>query len=136
MFPFLIFLSLFGGILAAVAVFAAGSRNTGRSPEEKEAARKISILYLILSFGMLGSVIFGVSPFVLGYGRVPNKAEEYTERLEIGVAYEPLASYEDGESEILLVKKDGDSKVLAIRVKGPIPLERFTLVDGKPAALR
>ena len=129
----LIFLSLFGGIFSAAAV--GGAFLSQEVSQRKEDKRKILFL-LVMSFTLLGFAIFVASPSVLGYGRVPDTAEEYTERLEVGVAYEPLASYEDGESEILLVKKDGDSKVLAIRVKGPIPLERFTLVDGKPAALR
>ena len=87
------------------------------------------------SIWIFGSLIFSISPRVLGYGHVPDSPEEYTERLETGAVYQSLTSYEDGESKILLVKKDGDSHVLAIRVKGPIPLEHFRLVDGKPVAI-
>lgn len=118
----LISLSVLGGILTVVAVIT--------------AEKKVSVPYLIFSLMILEFVIFSLGPRVLGYGHVPNVAEEYTERLEIGVAYEPLASYEDGESEILLVKKEGGMEVLAIRVTGPIPLKRFTLIDGKPSTLK
>ena len=126
---FLIILFILGGTIIFLVAIVYGKYlyGTYRNGE--------SMIYFMSSIWIFGSLIFSISPRVLGYGHVPDSPEEYTERLETGAVYQSLTSYEDGESKILLVKKDGDSHVLAIRVKGPIPLEHFRLVDGKPVAI-
>ena len=81
-------------------------------------------------------IVFILAP-ELGYGKVSEKAEPYTKRLEEGEPYQVLASAKDSEDLIVVVKKDSriPGEVRVIRVKGPNPPQHFTLVNGEPVAI-
>lgn len=115
---------MFGGLLL------------GLSFDRNGAHRGVSFCCLLLAAVVFGITALYLSPRELGYGHVPGAEEEYTKRLEVGVAYRLFSSTKEGECEVLLVKKEGGSDMYAIRVKGPVPPERFTLVDGKPVAIK
>ena len=94
-----------------------------------------SVLFGALTF-LLG-LLTSVGMFDLGLGRVPPtlKLSVLSERLETGVAYQFLASSNDGNGQVILVKKTGTSDFYALRVKEVPPAEFFTLGDGKPVAI-
>ncbi|MCX6786325.1 MAG: hypothetical protein NTU85_00695 [Candidatus Kaiserbacteria bacterium] len=91
----------------------------------------------VIALGALALTVFSISPNELGYGHVPQSAEEYTKRLDAGVVYRALSSHTVGVDRITLISRTGTSKFYAIRVKdtGPLP-EKFTLVNGNPVALQ
>ena len=93
-----------------------------------------SAIIALIAFGF---VTFMVSPVDIGYGKVSEKAEPYTKRLEEGEPYQVLASPKDSEDLIVVVKKDSriPGEVRVIRVKGPNPPQHFTLVNGEPVAI-
>lgn len=79
-------------------------------------------------------LVFIEAPKQLGTGKVYDVVEEFTRKLDSGVAYQLVASAENGAEKIVLMKKTGTSDFYALRVKD-VPPEHFTLVDGKPVAI-
>lgn len=122
-----------GSVLAALTV---GVFILGLSFDKDSMTRGFSLLCLSLGAILFVFTALYLSPRELGYGHVPVAVERYTYRLDAGVVYQLLASAKEGEDEVLLVKKEGGSDMYAIRVKGPVPPERFTLIDGKPVEVK
>lgn len=91
--------------------------------------------FFVAGFFVFFILVFFTSPKEFGWGHVPDKAEEFTKRLEIGVVYHLAATVKDGEDQILLLRKsqikDFHTEFLAIRVKGKVSVpEFFTPVEG------
>lgn len=96
------------------------------------ASGTIALLLLLL-------LVFIVAPFELGHGRVPDTAEEFTRRLEVGKVYRLIATepVDDKETKILLVRDESSLDYYAIRVKIAVPMsERFTLIKGQPRGIK
>ena len=90
---------------------------------------------VVIAYVIFGFLVFIEAPVELGQGHVPKVVEKYTKRLDIGVAYQLIASEKEGDGYILMMRKTGTSEFNCSRVEGPIPSSNFTLVDGKPVTI-
>ncbi|MDP1707382.1 MAG: hypothetical protein Q8L30_02410 [bacterium] len=119
----LLWISLFLTIGFAISMAALSGKYTGLGV----ISGVIALLALIFTSAVM---------YDLGRGNVPNlKASVLSERLEVGVAYQLLASSEDEAGEqVVLLKKTGTSDFYALRVK-EVPPKNFTLIGGNPVAI-
>ena len=96
-----------------------------------------ALLSSSLFLGMLIVLMFLIVPNELGYGYVSWKKQDFLDRLSMGTKYHLLYSVKDGNTDILVIQRQGTSEFFALRVKeqtGKVP-EYFTLIDGKPAEI-
>ncbi len=91
--------------------------------------------FLCATFFVVVLVYLG-APRELGYGVIPNEAKAYSNRLQTGAIYETVASLKDNYGLVVVVRKEDESRLFAIRVEGPVPPEHFTLINGKPIAIK
>lgn len=121
-------------LLFLVMVFVAVSIAVRDEPGALIGFNLIALLALL-------TLVFIVAPDVLGVGQVPDKAEEFTRRLDAGKVYYVIASHTDGADTILLVMEKNSTNYYAIRVNsGQVPLREpgyfFTLIKGQLAELK
>ena len=121
--------------LVGIVVFCFITTGSGKSPKRGEKA-------VFFTFGLLALGLFGFYCVLSGQGYVPSKAQQsVSERLSSGNAYDLVAAVQDGKDEkVLTIMKegqnaDGTHDFYALRVHGPLPPERFTIIGDKALAL-
>jgi hypothetical protein len=85
----------------------------------------------LISFSL---AVFGGAPEEIGAGKVYRNVEKFARKLDSGVAYQLVASAENGTEKIVLLRQTGTPNFYALRVK-EVPPEHFTLIGGKPVAI-
>ena len=120
-------------ILLAIGFIAFAASHVAH--HEKEIAKAWLLGVVSLSFFTLTTL--GVAPVEFGYGVVSGAVQPYSLRLKAGEVYQLVTSVQDGETQVLFVKKvTSDKAFFAIRVTGKTtPPEYFTLIKGEPAAI-
>lgn len=101
--------------------------------DDKEWSK--SWLTTMVACVMFGFLIFGIAPWQLGYGIVPDDAENLKERLDDKRTYQTVSSIKDGDTYVLLVRIYGTSNFRAVRVT-EMPPEIFTMVHNNPIAVK
>ena len=122
-------------VLAVIMVFCFMMTGSGRNPKKVERI-------VFLALGLLALGLFGFFSVLSGQGYVPSKAQQsVSESLSSGNAYDLIAAVQDGKDEKVLTimnegqHANGTHDFYVLRVRGPLPPERFTIIDGKPLAL-
>lgn len=117
-----IFVTLIAVCVIETICFVNGEKGTG-------------ILFSVVALVFYCVIVFLAAPQELGYSRVFPTAEEFTRRLDNGVAYQHITSSKDGVNYVLLVKETCTSNYRAIRVKTDVLSEYFTLIGGVPTTV-
>ena len=95
-----------------------------------------SLSYFGAALLVLLTLVFFVAPSELGWSRAPDRAEEFSKRLEAGKMYRVVATDAVGDKgeKVVLVKElgtSGDYRTIRVNMPGRLP-EKFVLVDGRP----
>lgn len=92
----------------------------------------------LILVGLVVLIALLMRVFDLGLGIVPHSPEPYLKRLSKQVIYETVSTSLTEESGmVIMVKNEKSNEYWAIRVEGTeAPPKRFTLIDGKPVALK